>query len=224
MKIRVLLADDHALLRQGLRALLEQESDIEVVAEVGDGRTVVRQSRELRPDVVVMDLGMPGLNGIEATRRIRQENTEVRIVGLSMHTSQRMVLEMLRAGADGYVAKLSAFEEVVRAVRAVIRGERYLGPLATSAVVERAVSSTGAEESPAFSLLTSREREVLQAIAEGRNTKEIGGTLGISPRTVEVHRKHVMEKLDLHNVAELTRFALREGLITLDPSRDTETS
>lgn len=216
MTIRVLLADDHALLRQGLRALLEQEADIEVVAEVADGRAVVQRSRELRPDVVVMDIGMPELNGIEATRRIRRQIPGIRIVGLSMHTSQRMVVEMLRAGADGYVAKLSAFEEVVRAVRAVTRGERYLGPLATTAVVEQAVNPGEGDEPPAFALLTAREREVLQMIAEGRNTKEIGGTLGISPRTVEVHRKNMMDKLDLHSVAELTRFALREGLVDLE--------
>lgn len=216
MIIRVLLADDHALLRQGLRALLEQEADIKVIAEVAGGRTVVQRSRELRPDVVVMDIGMPELNGIEATRRIRRENPGIRIVGLSMHTSQRMVVEMLRAGADGYVAKLSAFEEVVRAVRAVARGERYLGPLATTAVVEQAVNTGEGGEPPVFTLLTAREREVLQMIAEGRNTKEIGTTLGISPRTVEVHRKNLMDKLNLHSVAELTRFALREGLVGPD--------
>lgn len=211
MSTRVLLADDHPVLRQGLRKLLDQETWLEVVGEAGDGPAAIEQAAALEPDVIVMDIGLPGLNGVDATRQIRAHHPRIRIVALSIHTSRRMVAEMLAAGADGYVFKMASFEEVVRAIRAVLRGHRYLSPGAAEAL-EAARNGDG--DTSVFERLTPREREVLQLLAEGSTSKEIAFDLGISPKTVDVHRKNVMDKLDLDSLADLTRYAMREGLIT----------
>jgi DNA-binding NarL/FixJ family response regulator len=215
MPIHVLLADDHQLLREGLRSLLEKQEDIVVVDEAENGREAVKLASTLRPDVIVMDIGMPDLNGIEATRQITTEVVGTKVVGLSMHASEKTVIEMLRAGASGYVLKLSAFDEVVQAVRTCAGGERYLSPKIAGTVLDGLMKASPQEDS-AFAKLTPREREVLQLIAEGKSTKETASILGISPRTVDVHRKNIMEKLELDSVAELTRYAIREGIVPLD--------
>ena len=214
MTTTVLLADDHTMLRQGLRSLLEHEAGLEVVGEASDGRTAVRMARELAPQVVIMDVAMPELNGIEATRQIVADLPGARVIALSMHSSKRMVVEMLRAGASGYVLKLSAFDELAQAVQTVAAGGRYLSPSVAGVVVDELVSPEA--PSSAFSALTPREREVLQLLAEGNNTKEIAAILQITARTVDVHRKRVMDKLGMNSVAELTRYAMREGLVPLD--------
>ncbi|MCP4679141.1 MAG: response regulator transcription factor [Deltaproteobacteria bacterium] len=213
MPTNMIIADDHMLMREGLRSLLEKQQDIQVVGEASDGRTAVRMVQEKKPDLVIMDIGMPDLNGIEATRQIVESTSRTKVIALSMHSSERIVLEMLRAGASAYVLKLSAFEEVTRAVDAVIANKRYLSPSIAGVVIDKIMDQDSLEAPSAYSSLTPREREVLQLLAEGRNTKEIAFDLGISTRTVDVHRKNTMDKLSLYSVAELTRYALREGLI-----------
>jgi DNA-binding NarL/FixJ family response regulator len=212
--MRVLLADDHKMIRDGLRRLIESQEGMEVVAEAGDGRAAVRLARELKPGVVIMDISMPGLNGIEATRRIVKEVPGVKVIALSMHTDKRFVSEMLRAGASGYVLKDAAFEQLVSAINCVMEQKVYLCPPLAD------VSSKGATCSPrtastAFSVLTGREREVLQLIAEGRSTRDMASLLNVSVKTIETHRMQIMRKLDIHSVAELTKYAIREGLTSL---------
>ncbi len=207
----VLLADDHTLLRKGVRSLLERSGKLRVVGEAADGRAAVQAVADLRPDVVIMDVAMPLLNGIEATRQIVAEYPRTKVVALSMHGNRRVVVEMLRAGAAAYVLKLSAFEEVTRAVEAAMAGESYLSPSVARLVVEEVVSHD--QLSSPFVSLTSREREVVQLLAEGRNSKAIAEALDISVRTVDSHRKKVMDKLGLRSVADLTRYALSEGLV-----------
>jgi DNA-binding NarL/FixJ family response regulator len=214
-KIRVLLADDHTVLRQGLRALLEAESDIEVVADVGNGRDAVLKARELSPDVVVMDIGMPDLNGIDATRQIIGDLFSARVLCLSVHREIQLVRAMLRAGANGYLLKTCARKELVDAVRAVASGQTYLCPPIASDVVAHDVRGTSSSGMHPGSGLTDREREVLQLIAEGHHTKEIADRLRISPKTVFAHRENLMKKLGTESVAALTRYALREGITDL---------
>jgi DNA-binding NarL/FixJ family response regulator len=214
MKTRILIADDHQLMREGLRGLLEGEPDMEVVGETESGREVLDLIQKLSPDVVIMDVAMPDLNGVDATRKVTKTAPAIRVLALSMHTDKRFVAGMLNAGASGYVPKDCAFAELARAVRTVAAGKVYLSPAIAGLVAEE-FASRAVKEAPA-SPLTSREREVLQLLAEGRATKEIAGCLRLSVKTVETHRRQMMEKLDLHSVAELTKYAVREGLTSLE--------
>ncbi|NLO75044.1 MAG: response regulator transcription factor [candidate division WS1 bacterium] len=215
MKTRIILADDHKIMREGLRSLLAREPEMEVVAEAGNGRDCVDLARKLEPDLVVMDIGMPDLNGIEATRQIRADHPEVKVLALSMHSDRRFASAMLAAGASGYLLKDSAFEELSQAIQAVLEGQTYLSPAIAGLVVEDYVQRLGEEPSP-FSVLRPREREVLQAMAEGKSTREIAEALHISVKTVETHRQNIMNALGLRSVAELTKYAIREGLTSLD--------
>ena len=215
MKVRILLADDHKIIRDGLRSLLQKEADFEVVAEAEDGQTAVRTAQELLPDVVIMDIGMPDLNGIEATRQIQAKGDDVKVLALSMHSDRRFVAEMLKAGASGYLLKDSDFAELAQAIRVIVRGGTYLPPSLTNLLVQNYVRKPVGEEASVFSVLTAREREVLQLMAEGKSTKLLAAHLHISMKTVETHRQNIMEKLDIHSVAELTKYAIREGLTSL---------
>ena len=208
-RIRILLADDHAVVRQGFKMILSAQPDMEIVGEAGNGREAVALAEELKPDVVVMDVAMPELNGIEATRRLAESVPHARVVALSMHKDSVYVREILRAGARGYLLKDSVAGDLVSAVRAVAQGEGYLSPAVSDAVLDdyrRHVTNP-------IDLLTSREREVLQMLAEGKTNKEIATVLNLSVYTVEAHRGRIMEKLNMHSINELVRFALRNGLI-----------
>ena len=207
--IRVLLADDHAVVRQGFRLILAAQSDIEIVGEAGNGREAVELAEKLRPDVAVMDVAMPELNGIEATRRIGDVSPRTRVLALSMHKDSVYVREILRAGARGYLLKDSIDVDLVNAVRVVAKGDGYLSP----GVSEAVLSDYRRHVTNPVDLLTSREREVLQMIAEGKTNKEIAGSLNLSIYTVDAHRGKIMEKLNLHSTGELVRFAVRNGLI-----------
>lgn len=215
MTIRVLLADDHKIVRDGLRTLLEKHADIVVLGEAEDGREALQLTKKLSPDVVVMDIAMPDLNGIEATRQILSEYPGIRVVALSMHSDKRFVSEMLKAGASAYLLKDCAFEELITAIRTVIKGKIYLSPGIAGVVIEDYVSTDRKSESSVFSLLSDREREVLQLMAEGKSTKEVAAQLNVSIKTVETHRTNIMTKLDIHSIAELTKYAIREGLTSL---------
>lgn len=211
MTIRILIADDHQLLRQGVRALLESEDDMTVVDEASNGRDVVTKAEALAPDIVLMDIGMPELNGIDATRKICELARAPRIIALSMHADRQFVQGILRAGATGYLLKDSAFLELAEAVRRVHDGQVYLSPAIAGVVVESLQSESEHDDS-----LTSREREVLQLVSEGHSTKEVASRLHISVKTVETHRRQLMHKLDIFSVAELTKYAIRNGLTRLD--------
>jgi DNA-binding NarL/FixJ family response regulator len=216
VSIRVLLADDHTLLREGLRTLLDKQAGIEVVGESGDGHTALRLARELSPDVVMMDVSMPDLNGIEATQRILAESPDTKVIGLSMHAERRLIARMLQAGASGYLLKNCGIAEIVRAVRDVVDGQTVLSPQITGTVVEGFLEHVDRAGSSGVDALTSREREVLQLLAEGKSVKEVADHLHLSTKTVHSHRYHIMEKLNLHTTADLTRHAIREGLTSLD--------
>ncbi|MCK4850963.1 MAG: response regulator transcription factor [Phycisphaerae bacterium] len=216
MSIRIVLADDHQLFRDGLSALLAQEAELELVGEAANGRTAVELAGELAPDVVVMDISMSDLNGIEATRQIVQRTLATKVLALSMHSDRRFVEGMLQAGASGYLLKDCANEEFVRAIREVAAGRTYLSPAVAGQVVEEYVHGERAKAGALSRLLTAREREVLQLVAEGLRTKEIANRLHISSKTAETHRQQLMNKLNIHSVAELTKFAVREGLTSLD--------
>jgi two-component system response regulator NreC len=207
--IRILLADDHALVRHGFRMILAAQPDMEIAGEAGNGRDAVELAQKLKPDVVVMDVAMPELNGIEATRRIIELAPRARVLALSMHKDAVYVREILRAGARGYLLKDSADADLIAAVRAVAKGEGYLSPGVSDAVL----SDYRRHVTDPLDLLTSREREVLQLIAEGKTNKEIATSLTLSVYTVEAHRGRLMEKLNLHSTGELVRFAVRSGLI-----------
>jgi len=216
MGIRIILADDHKITRQGLRSLLEAIADMEVVAEAENGRGAVELAKQFSPDVIIMDVSMPDLNGVEATRQILADNPAVRVVALSMHSDTLFVSEMLKSGAGGYLLKDCAFEELEQAIRTVMQGKSYLSPSISGVVVEDYLHRLGREEVSALQVLTDREREVLQLMAEGQSTKQIALKLHISAKTVETHRRQIMNKLDLHTVAELTKYAIRKGLTALE--------
>lgn len=216
MSIKILLVDDHQIVRDGLRSLIERQADMEVVAEADNGRLAMRQIRELAPDVVIMDVAMPDLNGVDASRQILAEFPQVRIIGLSMYSDRRFIAGMLRAGAAGYLLKDCAFEELNTAIRAVIRKQTYVSPSIANVVVEDYVNHLN-ETDPVFPpRLSNREREILQLLAEGQNTKQAAIALNVSIKTVEFYRRKVMAKLKVPTMAGLIKYAIREGLIPLD--------
>lgn len=214
MKIRIVIADDYQLVRRGFRAMLEQEPNIEVVGEAENGRQCLDFVEQFQPDVVIMDVTMPVLNGIEATRQILARSHPPKVVAVSMHPERQFVTEMLSAGASAYVFKDSRVEELVTAIETVMRGETYLSPKLTGVLFKNCMPASRAPRSFGGNL-SPRERQVLQMIADGKNTKEIAYLLYLSTKTVEGHRRQVMEKLNLYSVAELTRYAIREGMTSL---------
>lgn len=216
-EIRVLLADDHALVRSGLRLLLEAQPDMKIIGEAENGADAIRYTVELRPDVVLMDIEMPGMNGIEATRRIKAESSATAVLALTMYEDDQYFFEMLRAGAAGYVPKRAAPDELVSAIRAVSRGEVFLYPSLAGRLVQDYLQRREADEQEApVDDLTLREQEVLKLIAEGLSNGEIGEQLVISAKTVDRHRENIMRKLNLHNRVDLVKYALRKGLIDLE--------
>jgi DNA-binding NarL/FixJ family response regulator len=216
MRVRILLADDHPILIEGLCVILEQHPDLDVIAMAHNGREAVQMSRDQQPDVVVMDVSMPELNGVEATRQLIAARPEAKVLGLSMLADKRFVAAMLEAGASGYVLKECATEELIRAICIVMADQVYLSPAVARLVVDDFRALRAATAISASARLTEREREVLQLIAEGHDTKAIAARLYLSVKTVSTHREHLMDKLQLHSVAELTKYAIREGLTALD--------
>lgn len=214
-RLRLLLGDDHTLVRQGLRKILEETRDWEVVGEAGDGREAVRQAVALRPDIAILDIGMPKLNGIEATRQIVKRSPETRVLILSMHSADAYVARALQAGAKGYLLKDSAGKDLIRAVGTVAAGKSFFSPAITKLMLDdymRRVAGTLVIDK--YESLSEREREVFQLVAEGRSNKEVADLLAISVATVETHRARILEKLDVHNTAELVLYAVRRGIIS----------
>lgn len=210
-KLRILLADDHKVLRDGLRALLEGETDMQVVAEAGTVDEAIRAASGCHPDVIVMDLGMPGGSGLDAIRHIRAQELPVKIVVLSMHSGREMVMQVLQAGSDGYVPKSSAHTDLIQAIRTVHKGQRFLHPEATTALVDELLDKQ--EESRMIGLLSERERDVLKLTAMGFTSREIGEQLALSPKTVDTYRERAMLKLNIEHRTDIIRFALRAGLL-----------
>jgi len=214
-KIRVLLAEDHTIVRKGLRSLLDGEVGMEVIGEAEDGREAIQMTQQLLPDVVLMDISMPELNGLEATRQIKERFPEVKVLVLTRHADEELVLQILRAGASGYVVKKAAPAELILAIQAVYRGDSFLSPSISRHVIEEYIRKADAMEENSYDRLTDREREVLQLIAEGHPNREIAELLHISVKTVENHRASLMDKLHIYSTAELTRYAIRKGVISL---------
>ncbi|MCC6477493.1 response regulator transcription factor [bacterium] len=215
-QVTVILADDHKLFRVGLKQLLEKSDDVRVIAEAATGLEACDLVLRHKPDILILDVSMPDLNGIEAARRISECSPDTRIIILSMHSDRRYVTEALTSGARGYLVKDCAPDDLLVAIHKVMQGEYFLSPSLTAQLIEQFVNRRGLDPTGPFSVLSAREREVLQLLAEGRSTKEIADKLALSGKTVETHRQHVMEKLNLHTVAELTRYAIKEGLTPLD--------
>jgi DNA-binding NarL/FixJ family response regulator len=210
---RIILADDHAMMREGLRSILENELHLNVIAQAANGRTAVELAKQHKPDLIIMDISMPDMNGIEATRQILQDIPGTKIIALSMHTDKRFVGEMLSAGASGYLLKQSATDELQQALESVLSGKTYISPEIAGAVVQEFVRMKKNAESVE---LTPKERQVLQLIAEGISTKEIAAKLNLSVPTIDTHRQHIMAKLNIHSIAELTKYAIRTGLTSLE--------
>jgi two-component system response regulator NreC len=215
MSIKIMVVDEHRILREGLSTLIAKQQDMEIIGEATDGREALELLKKLSPDLILMDVTMPNLNGIEATRKIKSKNPEIEIIALSLHSDRRYVLGMIDAGASGYLLKECAFEELVRAINTVMSKKKYLSPGISDILIEEYVKKTTQEKPTIYSKLTPREREILQLIAEGKNTKEIARYLFISVKTVETHRRHIKKKLKVQSVAELTKIAIREGLTVL---------
>ncbi len=215
-KITILLVDDHDILRGGLAAVLNNESDMEVVAEAEEGRSALDMVRQYKPDVAVMDVTMPHLNGIDATSQICKEFPDTRVLALSMHGESKFVSRMLEAGAKGYLTKNCTPEELTNAVRTVHSGKVYLSPKIATVVIQDYIGPDKPNSGASLNSISSREREVLQLFAEGKTTKQIAMMIHLSPKTIETHRSHIMDKLDIHSIAELTKFSLREGLTSLE--------
>jgi len=213
-KIRILVVDDHAVLRDGIRALLGLHDDIEVVGEASEGKEAVGKAQELMPDVVIMDIAMPGMDGLEATRRIKKKHPKMKVLVLSQHDNKEYILSVIKAGASGYVPKRALGSELVSAIRAVQEGDSFLYPSAAAALIEDYLQQTK-DEDP-YDQLTAREREIFKLIAEGHTSREIADMLFLSLRTVQGHRLKIMDKLNLHNRTELIKYAMRKGLVSLD--------
>jgi two-component system response regulator NreC len=215
-KIRILVCDDHTILREGIRLLLDSQPDIQVIGEAGNGHEAVEKARTLKPDIILMDIAMPGLNGLEATKQIRHDDPHARVLVLTMYESDEYVSRMLEAGVQGYVLKKAAGSDLVHAIYAIDQGEAFLYPSITKRLVEDYLRrvETG-QERTSFNRLTSREREVLQLIAEGNSSQQIAQTLSVSVRTVQNHRAHIMEKLGMHDRGELIKYAIQKGIIAL---------
>ena len=214
--MKIILADDHKIIRDGLRSLLDKQPGMEVVAEAMDGQTTVQLAMELLPDVIIMDIGMPGMSGIEATQNIITENPGIKVIVLSMHSDKRFVAEMFKAGAVGYLPKDCAFEELFCAINAVIENKFYLSPVVTSVVLKDYIHKLKNNDSSVYSILTVREREVLKLIADGKTTSQMALLLIVSEKTIETHRRQLMSKLDIYSIAELTKYAIREGLTSFE--------
>jgi two-component system response regulator NreC len=221
MSIRILLADDHRIMREGLRSILEKEAGMEVVAEAADGRSTVELARELSPDVVIMDISMGGLNGIDATRQITAGNDDVKVLALTMHSDEQFVAQMLAAGASGYLLKDCAAEELSRAVRAIAADAIYLSPRISGVLVNDYVSRLSRGDKSPSSALEVEERRIVKLVAEGKTSREIASCLQMSVRTVEACRRQIMAKLDIHTTAELTKYAVRQGLTGLESPEQT---
>ena len=213
--ITVVLTDDHMIIRDGLRALLQRQPDMEVVAEADNGRTALKHVKELLPDVVIMDIGMRELNGIDATRQIVKISPGVKVLALSMYSDKRFIKGMLKAGASGYMLKDSAFKELIDAIRVIVDDKIYISPSVAGVVMDDYLDNSPEGEGSLRALLTSRELEVLQLMAEGKSTKQIALSLDLSTKTIESHRNKVMQKIDVSNIADLTKYAIREGIISL---------
>jgi DNA-binding NarL/FixJ family response regulator len=216
-EIKILIADDHKMVREGLKALLSSQPDFTIIGEASDGHETVKKVKELEPDIVLMDISMPNLNGLEATRQIRRKFPKTKVLILTMHLNEEYIFQSLQLGASGYLLKENAAEDLISAIRSVQEGHSYLSPSISKAVIDAYLRKriTGKGGSP-FEILTAREREILQMIAEGNTNKEIGKKLFISTKTVEAHRAHIMNKLDIHEVAKLVKFAIKNGLIDLN--------
>lgn len=220
MSIKILIADDHKIIRDGLKALLEKVPEMDVVGEAENGRAAVDLTRRLSPHVVIMDISMPELNGIEATRQIREEFPGIKVIALSMYFDKRYVAGMLKAGVSGYLLKNCASEELIKAVKDVVKNKTYMSPKISDMVVKDYAHLLSSKETSPADLLTPREREVLQLIAEGVKTHDIADRLNVSIKTISTHRQQIMQKLGMDSVAELTLFALKEGIISLDSGEE----
>lgn len=215
MSLRILLADDHVMFRDGMRPLINREEGMEVVGEAESGLATLRLAKKLEPDIIIMDISMPQLNGVEATWKIREINPAIKVIILSMYSDRQFVIESLKAGAKAYLLKDSPFEELRRVIRAVANDQVVLSPAINDIVIKDFIHLSKQETSSVFSILSTRERQVLQLVTEGKATKEIAKDLCLSIKTIESHRKQIMDKLNIHNVAELTKYAIREGLTQL---------
>lgn len=216
MTIKIIIADDHKIVRDGLRSLIEKQPGMEVTAEANNGKVAVQLARELLPDIIIMDIAMPDLNGMEATRRIVSETSGVKVIALSMHSDRRFVVEMLKARASGYLLKDCAFEELIAAIRTVMKNQLYLSPQVTGMVIKDYVENLSRAGPSVFSVLTIREREILQLLSEGKSTRNISSCLNISEKTIETHRRRIMNKLNIFTIAGLTKYAIREGITTAE--------
>jgi len=218
-KIKVILAEDHTIVRKGLLSLLKTETGIEVVAEAEDGRQAIEKVAQLKPDVVVMDISMPSLNGLEATRQIKKNYSNVKVLILSVHTDEEYIFQALRAGASGYLVKKAAPMDLINAIQALDRGESFLSPSISKKVIEEYIknASNMSETEDRTETLSGREREVVQLIAEGLSNQQLAELLHVSVKTVETHRARIMKKLDIHNTAGLTKYAVRRGWVSLEP-------
>jgi len=214
-KIKVLIADDHTILRQGIKALLDNQAEIEVIGEAKDGREALTLIERLLPDVILMDIAMPGLNGLEATRRIKKKFPKIKVLVLTMYTNEEYVFQILNAGANGYLVKETAFQDLISAIRAVYRDEAFMSPSISKKVINRYMQRVRETNNTTGDILTTREREILQLIAEGSSSKKIAEALFISPKTVETHRTHIMDKLNIHNRTDLVKYAIRTGIVDI---------